>query len=213
MKKLSLVVLGVVVGILAFGTASEQFSYWPRWTTLKLGHPDSTDNLSLRLGDARLYVEDFYGNNSADIDFRDAINRRLIADSLVRAPYIQAGTAFGAPDYPLRVNGNSLFYNNMYLADGYGLLNYSGNGARIKLINATGTQILTNKGVAVQVAQNAAASALLIDSTVGVTVGQTLKANKFQSTPTAAVIDSFKIVADTLKFYIGGVSYKAVKGS
>jgi len=164
MRKLKLVALGFILGILALGTASEQFSYWPRWTTLKLGHPDSTDNLSLRLGDARLYVEDFYGNNSADIDFRDAINRRTIADSLVRAPYIQAGTAFGAPDYPLRVNGNSLFYDNMYLRDGYGLLNYSGNGARIKLINATGTQILNNKGVSFQVAPNAAASALLLDS-------------------------------------------------
>lgn len=165
MKKLLLVCFGAALGLILLGVAADETTYWPRWSRLKIGNPlPDTNNVYIYFEDGKMYFMDYAGTNRkrlrvGDLDFRNAYS-----DSIVRAPYIQAGTGFGAPDYAFRANGDVLLYGNTYIRDGYSLLDYSGNGARLKFINATGVQILNNKGVAFQVAQNAAASAMMVDS-------------------------------------------------
>jgi hypothetical protein len=52
-------------------------------------------------------------------------------------------------------------------------------------------------------------SKIMADGTA--TIGSTLTATKLKISSIGAVIDSAKVIADTLAFYVGGVKYKAVK--
>lgn len=159
MKKTILALL-MLLPALAFSQAR-----WFEVKEIKIGAelPD-TNGAYIIVQDGKLYFMDWAGANykrlrAGDMDFRIGF-----ADSLVRSPYGQFGTAFGSPEYPLRVNGNSLFYDHVYMRDGYGVLSYNGNGARMVWDNAVGITGLNNKGTAFRIAQNAASGALLVDS-------------------------------------------------
>lgn len=166
MKTTKLLLLSLALVVCASSAISQTTNApWSRFKTFRFGHQDSTDNASFDFRDGKFYVQDFFGNRYYDLVFRDAEIRRILADSLLRGPHIQAGTGFGSPpSYALEVIGGSWFYGDVYLWEGYTLGSYSGNGARIKFVHATGTQILNNKGIAFQIAQNADVGALLVDS-------------------------------------------------
>ena len=169
MKNFLLICLGVIVGAIALGVSTDEATYWPRWARLKIGNPaPDTNSVYIYFEDGKMYFMDYEGVNRKRLRIGDLDFRISYADSLMRTPYIQIGTGLPAVasfPYGLFTNVDALFYTtNLYVKDGLTIADYSGNGARLKFINATGVQILNNKGVAFQVAQNAAAGAWIVDS-------------------------------------------------
>lgn len=144
---------------------------WLRGYGLKLGEalPD-TNGVYFRVWDGNLYVMDFAGSLYKRTSIGNLTSDSTItATKLVKAPYFQVGTGLPAVSsfpYGFFTNVDALFYTtNLYVKDGLTIADYSGNGSRLKFLNATGTQILNNKGISFQIAQNAAASAMMVDST------------------------------------------------
>jgi hypothetical protein len=168
MKKLKLTFAGIaltIVALLSIGSIASN-AVWMRYMTYRFGHPDSLDGASVEFRDGKAYLQDFYGNRNYDAVMRHLTARMVTLDSGLFARRGLFGPSLTIPDTSLAAffNAAVLFYSDVYMTDTKTFGSYSGNGARLKFVNATGTQILNNKGIAFQVAQNADASSLLLDS-------------------------------------------------
>jgi hypothetical protein len=183
----------ILLALLCLPLVASSQAQWSRFSELKFGEPPpDTSGVYVRFADGKIYWMDWMGNDYKTHLFKSANASWINLDSAILARHVIGGPNLTLPDTSLAgfFNGDVLFYYYVYLRDSMTIGSQNGNGARLRPLNAIGMQFLNNKGVAVQISQNADAGALTIDSAY-ITVSRPIHQNPNDTLATMAYARSF----------------------